>query len=45
LANCLGGHEALGRSEYDVVAQALNEGFMDRGGNHPVPYADQGDLS
>ena len=24
--------------EYDVLAQALNESFVDRGGNHPVPY-------
>lgn len=24
----------------DVVAQALNEAFLERGGNHSVPYAD-----
>jgi hypothetical protein len=27
-------------AEYDVVAQALNDLFTDRGGNHPVPYAE-----
>lgn len=27
-----------GPVEYDVVAHALNEHFVDRGGNHPVPY-------
>lgn len=25
----------------DVVAQALNERFLDQGGNHPVPYRDE----
>jgi hypothetical protein len=24
--------------DYDVLAQAINERFLDRGGNHPVPY-------
>lgn len=24
--------------DYDVLAQAINERFMDSGGNHPVPY-------
>lgn len=27
--------------DYDVVAQAINEHFIDRGGNHPVPYRDE----
>jgi len=26
--------------DYDVLAQALNEKFVDSGGNHPVPYSD-----
>jgi hypothetical protein len=26
--------------QYNVIAHALNEHFMDRGENHPVPYAD-----
>ncbi len=25
---------------YDMVAQAINEHFVDQGGNHPVPYRD-----
>jgi hypothetical protein len=28
------------RVEYDVIAQALNDSFVDAGGNHPVPYAE-----
>ena len=31
----------LGPMEYDVVAQAINERFVDRGGDHPVPYQDE----
>lgn len=27
--------------EYDVLAQALNERFLDRDENHPVPYRDE----
>jgi hypothetical protein len=43
LAACLEGRQTLGRREYDVMAQALNEGFMDEGRGHPVPYADDVD--
>ena len=25
-------------AEHDVLAHALNEEFMDRGGDHPMPY-------
>jgi predicted DNA-binding ribbon-helix-helix protein len=25
--------------DHDVIAQALNERFVELGGNHPVPYA------
>ena len=28
-------------SDYDMLAQALNERFMDHGQNHPVPYRDE----
>ena len=28
-------------ADYDLLAQALNERFMDRGSNHPVPYRDE----
>lgn len=27
--------------DYDVLAHAINERFVDRGGNHPVPYEDE----
>jgi hypothetical protein len=27
--------------DHDVVAHALNERFVELGGNHPVPYSDQ----
>lgn len=33
----LGGKGAL-PMDYDVLAQAINETFVERGGNHPVPY-------
>jgi hypothetical protein len=26
--------------DYDVIAHALNERFVELGGNHPVPYVD-----
>ncbi len=32
--------EALEPIDYDVLAQAINERFVERGGNHPVPYRD-----
>ena len=28
----------LSAHEHDVIAHAINERFMDAGGNHPVPY-------
>ena len=43
LGDSLLGVQAIAPAEYDVVAQALNEAFMDRGGNHPVSYADEAD--
>jgi hypothetical protein len=27
--------------DYDVLAQAINERFLDLGGDHPVPYRDE----
>ena len=27
--------------DFDVLAQAINERFIDQGANHPVPYRDQ----
>lgn len=31
---------ALTTGEYDLVAVALNERFVELGGNHPIPYSD-----
>lgn len=36
---CLAGDLRL--IDYDVVAQAINERFVDRGEDHPVPYRDE----
>jgi hypothetical protein len=36
----LSGAERPGRLQYDMLAQALNERYMDLGMNHPVPYSD-----
>ena len=41
LTACLAGRRAITSTEFDVVAQALNERFMDDGGDHPVAYADK----
>ena len=30
-----------GPMDYDVVAQAINERFIEGGANHPVPYYDE----
>ena len=35
------GGEAGEAIDYDVLAQAINERFIDLGGNHPVPYRDE----
>jgi hypothetical protein len=26
--------------DYDLIAQTINEAFVDQGGDHPVPYAE-----
>jgi hypothetical protein len=31
--------------EYDFLAQALNDQYVDRGGNHPVAYSEPGDTT
>ena len=31
------------RHDHDIIAHALNERFVELGGNHPVPYADDTD--
>ena len=35
-------HGALSPSEldYDILAHAINERFLELGGDHPVPYSD-----
>jgi hypothetical protein len=35
------GDRELTAHEHDVVAQALNDHFTERGQNHPVPYSDE----
>lgn len=30
-------------SDYDILAHALNERFVELGGNHPVPYSEDAD--
>jgi hypothetical protein len=30
------------RHDHDVIAHALNERFVELGGNHPVPYVEDG---
>ena len=37
----LEGSHVPSQPDYDLLAQALNERFMDRGANHPVPYRDE----
>ena len=40
LALYLAGEGGLDRLEHNTLTQALNEAYIDLGGNHPVPYAD-----
>jgi hypothetical protein len=37
----LGGRMPLTTYEHNIVAQALNDYFVERGQNHPVAYADE----
>ncbi len=40
VASYLAGEAQLGRLEHNTIVQALNERFMELGGDHPVPYID-----
>ncbi|MDT7567515.1 MAG: hypothetical protein QOE32_2262 [Pseudonocardiales bacterium] len=40
LESVLRGKENVSDYEHDLIAQALNDHFTDRGQNHPVPYSD-----
>lgn len=40
MADMLAGVQHLSRIDYDVIAQAINESFVDRDMDHPVPYAE-----
>ena len=40
IAALVNGEWEPSRREYNLLAQALNEIHVDRGGNHPVPYWD-----
>jgi hypothetical protein len=35
------GGGAVASMDYDVLAQAINERFLDHGSNHPVPYREE----
>lgn len=37
----LEGEAEVASDEYDLLAQTMNERFMDRGVGHPVPYHDE----
>jgi hypothetical protein len=43
IAEFVYGDSALPDRDYDRLAQALNELFMDRDEDHPFPYADEVD--
>lgn len=42
LEACLHGALRASSHDYDVIAHALNERFAELGGDHPVPYSDDG---
>jgi hypothetical protein len=44
LTRYLAGTTGLTRLEHNTVVQALNEHFVDLGGDHPVPYDDEAEL-
>jgi hypothetical protein len=35
------GGERIGDRDHDMLVQALNEHFLERGENHPLAYADE----
>ena len=45
LLDTLRGTQEVSDHEHDMVAQALNDHFLDQGLNHPVAYADELTLS
>jgi hypothetical protein len=40
LRTWLAGTAAIPDRDYDFIAQALNDRFLDRGAHHPVAYSD-----
>lgn len=41
LSALLRGEHPMSALEHDMIAQVLNETFLDQGADHPVPYADE----
>lgn len=40
LRQIIDGNRVPSHLDYDLIAQAINETFLDQGGDHPVPYAE-----
>jgi hypothetical protein len=40
LQSILDGSAAPDHGDYDVIAQAINDAFVEQGLDHPVPYAE-----
>jgi hypothetical protein len=40
LGQIIDGTVAPSHHDYDLIAQAINEAFLDQGSDHPVPYAE-----
>lgn len=40
LREMIHGTDMPSHRDYDLIAQAINESFLDQGGDHPVPYAE-----
>jgi hypothetical protein len=43
LEDILSGAQEATAHDHNVIAHALNERFVELGGNHPVPYSDDED--
>lgn len=41
LRDALNGQREISDHQHDMVAQALNDHFVDKGQNHPVAYSDR----
>lgn len=37
----MGGRRSISDYNHDLLAQALNEHFLESGSDHPLPYADE----